>query len=58
MNYIHKLQNEVKERDAELKAVREALGGLREYLLSGKFRCGDELDGYVSTQDILNRLPQ
>jgi len=58
MNYIHKLQEEVQEKDQELKAVQDGLANLREYLLSGKFRCGDSLDGYVNVQDVLNRMPK
>jgi hypothetical protein len=58
MNYIHKLQGEVQEKDREVQAIRESLIDLRNYLLSGKFRCGNDLDGYVNVQDVLNRLPQ
>lgn len=57
MNYIHKLQGEVQEKDTEIKGIRESLSDLRKYLLSEKFQCGDDLDGYVNVQDVLNRLP-
>jgi flagellar biosynthesis chaperone FliJ len=57
MNYIHQLQNEVKENRDALQDFREALQDLRAYLQSDKFRCGDSLDGYVNVQDVLNRLP-
>jgi len=58
MNYIHKLQKEIKDKEAMLQKMVEALQGLRAYLQSEKFRCGNDLDGYVNTQDVLNRLPR
>lgn len=57
MNYIHRLQAQVAEKDNEIQALRESMIDLRDYLLSGKFRCGDVLDNYVNVQDVLNRLP-
>ena len=57
MNYIHRLQGEVREKEREAKTLRESLSALRNYLLSEKFRCGDPLDGYVNVRDVLNRLP-
>lgn len=57
MNYIHRLQAQVAEKDNEIQALRESMIDLRDYLLSGKFRCGDDLDNYVNVQDVLNRLP-
>jgi len=58
MNYIYKLQKEVEDKDEMLRKMVEALQGLRAYLQSEKFRCGNDLDGYVNTQDVLNRLPR
>lgn len=55
-NYIHTLQDKVQELEAEKKAARESLIELEAYLTSSKFNCGDELDGYVSIQDVLNRM--
>jgi len=40
----------------ELDEVKAKIQDLREYLLSQKFHCGDEMDGYVNVQDVLNRL--
>ena len=56
MNYIKRLQNENQEKLDAIKAVREEFNLLEKYLLSDKFRCGDELDGYVSVQDVLNHI--
>lgn len=56
MNYIKKLQKDNEEKAECIKALSQELNFLEEYLLSSKFRCGDELDGYVSTQDVLNRI--
>lgn len=56
MNYIKRLQGEVKDRQEQREEALEALNDLLEYLGSGKFRCGDDLDGYVSVQDVFNRL--
>ncbi len=57
MNYIHRLQDEVCERNKQLVAIFYQLQLLRVYLESAKFRCGHELDGYVSVTDVLLRLP-
>ena len=58
MNYIYQLQNEVTEKRDVIQDMRDTLQDLREYLQSDKFRCGDDLDGYVNVQDVLNRLPK
>ena len=58
MNYILQLQQEVKEHKQEIQNTFETLDGLRKYLLSDKFRCGDSLDGYVNIRDVLHRLPK
>lgn len=55
-NYIHQLQATVKQLQDELSRRNEVDDRLRSYLLLPKFSCGDELDGYVNIQDVLNRL--
>jgi len=57
MNYITKLQNMVEQLSSEKWELKDQIRDLKEYLESSKFRCGDELDGYVNVQDVLNRLP-
>lgn len=56
MNYISRLQSERDAAHRELAAVRAGLDSLRAYLASPKFRCGDRLDGYVNTGDVLAYL--
>ena len=56
MNHIHRLQAE---RDALKQALIEAYDAIHAtlaYIDSPKFRCGSDLDGYVSTNDIRARL--
>jgi hypothetical protein len=55
-NYIINLQKTVENLSAQKQEARDVISDLREYLQSGKFNCGDELDGYVNVQDVLNRL--
>ena len=56
MNYIKKLEKEnASLTDKSIDATMQ-IYDLRRYLLSDKFRCGDELDQYVNIQDVLNRL--
>jgi hypothetical protein len=50
------LQTTLDETRAELAEMAEMVMGLRRYVLSNKFHCNDSLDGYVSVQDVLNRL--
>lgn len=52
MNYIHKLQNRVRELETEKAEARDALLDLLIYLNSDKFKD----DPTVQTQDIRNRL--
>lgn len=54
MNIIHRLRLKKKEADAELSSIKESLRQLRAYLSSSKFNCGDRLDGYVSTAEVIN----
>ena len=55
-NYIQRLQDENKGLLARDKAIGEGMVDLELYLLSGKFKCGDVLDGYVHISDILHRI--
>lgn len=54
MNYIHQLQRKVRNHEFSKEVAKENLAELRKYLLSEKFHCGDELDGYVNVKDVLN----
>ncbi len=53
---IAELQTTLDETKAELAKMVEMAMQLRRYVLSKKFHCNDSLDGYVSVQDVLNRL--
>ena len=53
MNYIKKLQQLVKSHKTSKEVAKENLEDLRRYLLSDKFNCGSELDGYVNVRDVL-----
>jgi len=54
MNYIKRLQSEVKEQSEAVKAIRTELLDLEKYLLSAKFHN----DPTVQIQDVLNRIEQ
>jgi hypothetical protein len=56
MNHIKKLQQNVEVLSGAVHAAKNEVMEIRKYLCSSKFRCGDELDGLVHVQDILNRL--
>jgi hypothetical protein len=56
MNYIKRLEQEGQDASEKRDKALEALRDLQGYLGSEKFRCGDDLDGYVNVQDVLNRL--
>jgi hypothetical protein len=56
MNHIHKLQAQVRALKHEQAALQQGITDLVAYITSSKFSCGDELDGYVNMQDVLNRL--
>jgi len=58
MNHILSLQQQVETFIAQKRELQEGIKELKSYLQSSKFNCGDELDGYVSIQDVLNRLPE
>jgi hypothetical protein len=55
-NYIHQLQDTVSRLESQVREQRDIVNDLRRYLNSSKFRCGDELDGYVNVSDVLERL--
>jgi hypothetical protein len=40
----------------EKREALEIITNLYVYMQSSKFHNGDELDGYISTQDVFNRL--
>lgn len=56
MNYIKALEAERDEQRLILDRVHEELTDLVAYLNSPKFNCGHDLDKYVNTQDVINRL--
>ena len=58
MNYIKRLENEVAGMADMIKELNDGMSELRAYLQSDKFNCGDDLDGYVHINDVLNRLPR
>jgi len=56
MNYIKKIESLNKANEDTLANISARLDNILAYLNSPKFRCGSELDGYVSVQDIILRL--
>lgn len=56
MNYIQQLKSERESLQREIAAIKSGITDLRAYLQSPKFRCGDRLDGYVNTGDVLAYL--
>lgn len=58
MNYIAKLNDQVKRLDLQRAVAWDQVFELKKYLTSGKFNCGNELDGYVNIKDVLDRLAQ
>ena len=56
MNYIKTLQTDNESLRSVVARNREVVHDLRGYLLSPKFRCGSELDGYVNINDVLRYL--
>jgi hypothetical protein len=57
-NYIIQLQETVETLSSQKRELQDGIKELKSYLQSSKFNCGDELDGYVNIQDVLNRLPE
>lgn len=58
MNFIKGLQAKVKENEATKAKVDAIISDLYAYMNLKKFHCGDELDGYINTQDVRNYLDQ
>lgn len=58
MNYIQKLNDKIERLDKQRAVAWDQLFELKKYLTSGKFSCGNELDGYVNVKDVLDRLAQ
>jgi hypothetical protein len=54
--YINQLQDTLADVSAQRDSLKEMVQDLEAYLQSDKFRCGDELDGYVNINDVLARL--
>jgi hypothetical protein len=56
MNYIKQLEADKVALEQKIAALVSGIQELKEYVSSPKFHCGDPLDGYVSTQDVITRL--
>ena len=56
MNYIKRLELELKEANADKEMADYVVNELFRYLNSDKFACGNELDGYISIRDVRGYL--
>lgn len=56
MNYIKRLENELKEANLDKQKADEIVNELFGYLNSSKFQCDNELDNYVNIKDIMTYL--
>jgi len=56
MNYIKSLKNDKAQLEMAKDRTGLALSDLAQYLNSDKFRCGDDLDGYVNIDDVQRYL--
>ena len=57
MNYIKKMEMEVREKSLEIEAINDKINELRRYLNSDKFQSEqNDLQGYVNIKDVLLRL--
>lgn len=56
MKRIDQLEKENNELKAKLADTKSKIDELTAYLSSKKFHCGNSLDGYVNTQDVLDQL--
>jgi hypothetical protein len=54
--YIHKLQEENKQLKETIDLAKFGLTELQNYLMSDKFRCGNELDEYVNVKDVQSMI--
>jgi hypothetical protein len=53
----HKQKNElIRNLNADIDDANDAITELLTYLSSKKFRCGNELDGYVNVSDVRSRV--
>jgi len=55
MNYIKQLQETLETTSHQKRELKRIISELRSYVQSNKFHSGNELDNYVSCQDVLNR---
>jgi hypothetical protein len=58
MNYIKRLQTQTRVAGAQLRAADEGIRALLAHLESGKFHCGNTLDGYIHVKDVQNWLQE
>ncbi|MEE9373457.1 MAG: hypothetical protein V3V00_10430 [Saprospiraceae bacterium] len=56
MNYIKKLEKENKAMKRALERTNTQIKLFTTHIFSDKFHCGNELDGYISTNDVDNHL--
>jgi predicted RNase H-like nuclease (RuvC/YqgF family) len=56
MNYIKRLEDENKVLKNKMTEVKAKIMELENYLNGPKFHCGDSLDNYVNTQDVIDRI--
>lgn len=55
-NHIHNLQEKVDELTTRINLADDSLQAFRAYLASPKFAANGELQGYISIQDVEQRL--
>jgi negative regulator of replication initiation len=59
MNYIKKLEMEIKEKNEKIEEINQIVNELRRYLNSDKFRAEQsDLQNYVNIKDVLIRLQE
>lgn len=58
MNHIRDLKYQAEVSEAQRQEADAKIVELLSYLNSDKFKCGDELDGYVSINDVRSRLAE
>jgi hypothetical protein len=56
MNHITRLQLDKSDLEFNASQARIAIHDLFAYVNSGKFSCGNELDGYVNVDDVRRYL--
>jgi len=55
-NHIKRQTHNAKLGEDTVYELRKQIKDLQRHLLSSKFSCGDALDGYISTKDVLARM--